>query len=99
MVQVSVCSKFCTTVTVRLDTCANFVPRVRALQVRKLEFLMQHILESGADTVVTIGGVQSNHCRAVSAVCAMLGVESHLILRTDGGQSPNEDPGCVVILL
>lgn len=55
---------------------------------------MYDVLNSGSDSVITIGGIQSNHCRAVAAACSVLGVESHLILRTDaehGGKL--QDPG------
>lgn len=37
-----------------------------ALQIRKLEFILAHALESGCDTVLTCGGLQSNHCRATA---------------------------------
>ena len=42
-----------------------------AKQVRKLEFLVADALQRKADTLVTIGGIQSNHCRAtaVAARC------------------------------
>ena len=45
-----------------------------ALQVRKLEFLIAEAMAQGADTLITIGGIQSNHCRAtaVAARCALL---------------------------
>jgi hypothetical protein len=45
--------------------------RCAAAQVRKLEFLIAQALRDGADTVVTIGGIQSNHARAtaVAARC------------------------------
>lgn len=33
-------------------------------KIRKLEFLLADALENGYDSVVTIGGEQSNHCRA-----------------------------------
>ena len=33
-------------------------------KVRKLEFLLADALEGGYDSVITIGGEQSNHCRA-----------------------------------
>ena len=36
-------------------------------KVRKLEFLIAEAVDVGADTVVTCGGVQSNHCRATAA--------------------------------
>ena len=41
------------------------------LQVRKLEFSIADALAKGADTLITIGGIQSNHCRA-TAVAARL---------------------------
>lgn len=35
-------------------------------QVRKLEFLMAEVKAQGHDCVVTIGGIQSNHCRCAA---------------------------------
>ena len=52
-------------------------------KVRKLQFLMAEALEAGADSIVTIGGEQSNHARATAMAAATLGLEPHLILRTD----------------
>lgn len=37
-----------------------------AVQVRKLEFLMAAAKAAGHDCVITIGGIQSNHCRATA---------------------------------
>eukprot|EP00521_Asterionellopsis_glacialis_P018099 CAMPEP_0195296722 /NCGR_PEP_ID=MMETSP0707-20130614/20031_1 /TAXON_ID=33640 /ORGANISM="Asterionellopsis glacialis, Strain CCMP134" /LENGTH=411 /DNA_ID=CAMNT_0040358313 /DNA_START=8 /DNA_END=1243 /DNA_ORIENTATION=+ len=51
-------------------------------KLRKLEFLMADALAQKKDSIVTIGGEQSNHCRATAAVARMLGLEPHLILRT-----------------
>ena len=48
-------------------------------KIRKLEYLVPDILAQGADTLVTIGGVQSNHTRQVAAVAAKLGLKCHLI--------------------
>ena len=59
-------------------------------KVRKLEFLFYDLLASGAKAVVTCGGVQSNHCRAVAAVSAMAGVECHLVLK---GREPKSSTG------
>ena len=59
-------------------------------KVRKLEFLLSEAMEEGADTVVTAGGVQSNHCRATAAACARLGLRCHLILRTEPPSPPFE---------
>lgn len=49
-------------------------------KLRKLQYHMASILKSGQDTVITFGGVQSNHARLTAAVCARLGLECHLIL-------------------
>lgn len=51
-------------------------------KIRKLEFLLADALQKRHDCVVTIGGEQSNHCRATAAAARMLGIEPHLILRT-----------------
>ncbi|MEM9741227.1 MAG: 1-aminocyclopropane-1-carboxylate deaminase [Pseudomonadota bacterium] len=48
-------------------------------KIRKLEYIVPDILASGADTLVTIGGVQSNHTRQVAAVAAKLGLKCHLV--------------------
>ena len=52
-------------------------------KVRKLEFIAAHALETGCKTLVTCGGVQSNHCRATALVAAQLGLRCHLVLRDD----------------
>jgi len=51
-------------------------------KIRKLEFLLADALSNNYDSVVTIGGEQSNHCRATAAACRMVGLRPHLILRT-----------------
>src|SRR5690349_21622902 len=51
-------------------------------KIRKLEFLMAEAREQGADTVVTCGGEQSNHCRATAVAAAQLGLSAYLLLRT-----------------
>jgi D-cysteine desulfhydrase len=45
-------------------------------KVRKLEFLVGDALDQGADTLITVGTLQSNCCRAVSAVAARLGLNA-----------------------
>jgi 1-aminocyclopropane-1-carboxylate deaminase len=42
-------------------------------KIRKLEYIVPDALASNADTLVTIGGVQSNHTRQVAAVAANWG--------------------------
>ncbi len=48
-------------------------------KVRKLEYLVPEALAQGADTLVSIGGVQSNHTRQVAAVAAKLGLKAVLV--------------------
>lgn len=48
-------------------------------KLRKMEYLVPDILASGADTLVSIGGVQSNHTRMVAAVAAKLGLKCYLV--------------------
>ena len=48
-------------------------------KTRKLEYLVPDALAQGADTLVSIGGVQSNHTRQVAAVAARLGLKALLV--------------------
>lgn len=48
-------------------------------KTRKLEYLAQDALNQGCDTLVSIGGVQSNHTRQVAAVAAKLGLKAVLV--------------------
>ena len=50
-------------------------------KVRKLEFLAREALDQGADTLITVGALQSNCCRATAAVAARLGLRCVLGLR------------------
>ncbi|CAI5496655.1 unnamed protein product [Closterium sp. Naga37s-1] len=61
-------------------------------KVRKLEFLLADALAKGADTLITIGGIQSNHCRATAVAARLAGLEAHLILRTSRALA-DSDPG------
>src|SRR4051812_17654955 len=56
-------------------------------KVRKLEYLIADALAQGADTLVTHGGFQSNHCRATAAIGARLGLKVRMFLRC-----PEPDP-------
>ncbi|HZK09644.1 MAG TPA: D-cysteine desulfhydrase family protein [Clostridia bacterium] len=51
-------------------------------KIRKLEYALYEALEQGADTLITCGGIQSNHCRATAAAGAKLGLKTILYLRT-----------------
>ena len=59
-------------------------------KIRKLEFLLADAIKKGCDSVVTIGGEQSNHCRATAAAARMVGMEPHLVLRTKRANSVHE---------
>src|SRR5690348_1064508 len=48
-------------------------------KTRKLEYLVPDALAQGADTLVSIGGYQSNHTRQVAAVAAHLGLKCVLV--------------------
>jgi 1-aminocyclopropane-1-carboxylate deaminase len=48
-------------------------------KTRKLEYLVPDALAKGADTLVSIGGYQSNHTRQVAAVAAKLGLKARLV--------------------
>ena len=61
-------------------------------KVRKLEFLVADALERGADALLSIGGIQSNHARAVAAAARAAGLECHLLLRTRKSET-GKDPG------
>ena len=65
-------------------------------KVRKLEFSAGLALKNGCDTLITCGGLQSNHCRATAAVAALLGLKSHLVLV---GEKPEPPQGNVLINL
>lgn len=54
-------------------------------KIRKLEFSIAHALGEGCTTLITCGGLQSNHCRATAILGAQLGLKVHLILR---GEKP-----------
>ena len=49
-------------------------------KTRKLEFLLADALAQGADTLITCGAVQSNHCRLTLAAAVKEGLKCHLVL-------------------
>jgi 1-aminocyclopropane-1-carboxylate deaminase/D-cysteine desulfhydrase-like pyridoxal-dependent ACC family enzyme len=63
-------------------------------KVRKLEFALANAMAGGADTIVTLGGVQSNHARATAAASAKLGLKCVLIING----SPQERPTANALL-
>jgi D-cysteine desulfhydrase len=63
-------------------------------KVRKLEFLVKDALDQGADTLITVGALQSNCARATAAVAARLGLRCVLGLR---GERPAEADGNLLL--
>lgn len=63
-------------------------------KARKLEFLLADAREKGADTLLTFGGVQSNHARMTAAAAAHAGLECHLLL---GGRKPSRLDGNILL--
>ena len=61
-------------------------------ETRKLEFLIAEALEGNHDSVLTVGGLQSNHCRATAAAARLAGLEPHLVLLVKDTLA-DEDPG------
>jgi len=66
-------------------------------KVRKLEFILQHAVGMGADTVITCGGAQSNHCRATAFAAKRLGLKSVLLLRTPNPEQPPAPEGNILL--
>jgi 1-aminocyclopropane-1-carboxylate deaminase len=68
-------------------------------KTRKLEYLVPDALAQGADTLVSIGGVQSNHTRQVAAVAARLGLKALLVQESwvDWPDSVNDRVGNILL--
>lgn len=63
---------------VKRDDCTGLA--LGGNKVRKLEYLLAEATADGADTVITVGGVQSNHARQTAAAAARLGLRCELVL-------------------
>ncbi|MBM4185927.1 MAG: D-cysteine desulfhydrase family protein [Gemmatimonadetes bacterium] len=59
-------------------------------KVRKLQYVLPSIVASGADTVITCGGVQSNHVRATAAAATAAGLDCHVVVN---GTAPTPPTG------
>ena len=57
-------------------------------KIRKLEYAVREALDQGADTLITCGGLQSNHCRATAAAAVKLGLNTCLVLRSADKEPP-----------
>ena len=67
-------------------------------KIRKLEFILAAAKAAGHDSVITLGGAQSNHARATAVAASLCGLQTHLILRTSRALV-DRDPGLVGNLL
>ena len=63
-------------------------------KTRKLKYIIGDALAKGADTVITAGAIQSNHCRQTAGAAASLGLECHLVL---GGEEPEQPQGNLLL--
>jgi 1-aminocyclopropane-1-carboxylate deaminase len=68
-------------------------------KTRKLEYIVPDVLAEGADTLVSIGGYQSNHTRQVAAVAAKLGLKAVLVQEkwVDWPDSVNDRVGNIML--
>lgn len=63
-------------------------------KIRKLEFVLAEALSREVDVVITVGSLQSNHCRATAFACRKVGLQPHLILR---GEKPGKATGNLLL--
>jgi D-cysteine desulfhydrase family pyridoxal phosphate-dependent enzyme len=75
----------CPRILVKRDDALPFA--MGGNKVRKMRLLVRHAIDQGADTLVTMGGVQSNHARVTAAMAAASGLRSVLVLN-----GPPPDP-------
>ncbi|MGN6752009.1 MAG: 1-aminocyclopropane-1-carboxylate deaminase, partial [Intrasporangium sp.] len=68
-------------------------------KTRKLEYIVPDALAEGADTLVSIGGFQSNHTRQVAAVAAKLGLKCRLVQEkwVDWDDAVNDKVGNILL--
>jgi D-cysteine desulfhydrase len=79
------------TIWVKRDDLTGF--GLSGSKIRKLEYHLAAAREADADTVVTCGAAQSNHCRATALAAARLGLRCVLYLRTPDGAPPQNPSG------
>lgn len=60
-------------------------------KTRKLDFCIADAIASGADTIITCGAVQSNHCRLTLSWAVKEGMDCHLVLEERVAGSYKED--------
>jgi 1-aminocyclopropane-1-carboxylate deaminase/D-cysteine desulfhydrase-like pyridoxal-dependent ACC family enzyme len=62
-------------------------------KVRKMALVAAAALSEGADTLITCGGVQSNHARVTAITAAKLGLRCILVVNVPNGQQPDRLTG------
>lgn len=67
-------------------------------KVRKLTLVGAEARDQGADTLITCGGVQSNHCRATAAAAARLGMACHIVANGERPAHPTGNARLVGLL-
>lgn len=82
---------------VKRDDCTGLA--TGGNKTRKLEFSMAEALEQGADTIVTVGAVQSNHVRQAAAAACKLGLQCEVLLehRVKDPSEPYANSGNVLL--
>ena len=66
-------------------------------KTRMFEFLLERALQEGADCIIGGAAVQSNYARQLTAACAMLGIECHLVLRRIRGAADDQVQGNILL--
>lgn len=66
-------------------------------KVRKMQTVLAEAIAAGADTLITCGGVQSNHARVTAAAGAALGLKVILVLNSPQGRPPDRLSGNVLL--
>ncbi|MCG6930488.1 MAG: D-cysteine desulfhydrase family protein [Desulfofustis sp.] len=66
-------------------------------KIRKLEFLLADARAKGADTVITCGGAQSNHCRATAIAAVRCSMQATVLLRTEDPAQPPATTGNILL--
>jgi len=82
---------------VKRDDCTGLA--TGGNKTRKLEFSMAAALDDGADTVITVGAVQSNHVRQTAAAACKLGLRCEVLLehRIDDPSDDYRNSGNVLL--
>lgn len=74
------------TIWIKRDDLTGF--GVSGNKIRKLEYHLAAAKHAGADVIITCGAAQSNHCRTTALVCAAMGLDAQVVLRTPDGKPP-----------